>query len=536
MHHFSNSEIAEILELTAQLMELHNENPFKIRALNSAAFKIYKTEIPLINLSLQELETIDGIGKGIAQKIVELHHTGTTNELEELKKKTPPGLLELFKIKGLGPKKIAQLWHELGIESLGELMYACSENRLIELKGFGIKTQESIIKNIQFILKNKNHFLFADAENSANQLIEELKQKYNSINIKVAGQLATKQEIVNTIILIIQTDKDIVIPKHYNGLQVDAVMCKNAIDFEYQYFINSSTNAHIDQLKQINENVVNTPDTDRNIYKKLNLQYIEPELREGLNEIELAKKHGIPNLITLKDIKGVVHCHTTYSDGQHSIQEMAVTAKEQGFEYIVISDHSISAAYAGGLTLDKIKKQHEEIDNLNKSFVNFKIVKGIESDIRINGDLDYTNDILKSFDVVIASIHQGFAMDANRATNRLIKAIENPFTNILGHLTGRLLLSRAGYPVNHKKIIDACAANNVAIELNAHPYRLDIDWRWISYCIDKNVFISINPDAHSKSGINDIKYGVNVARKGMLTAQHCLNAYKLDDFLKRIKK
>jgi DNA polymerase (family 10) len=253
-------------------------------------------------------------------------------------------------------------------------------------------------------------------------------------------------------------------------------------------------------------------------------------LREGLFELEKATTHTLPKLIELADLKGILHNHSTYSDGLNTLEEMAVYAKQLGYEYLGMCDHSKSASYAGGLKVEDIILQHNDIDKLNKQLFPFKIFKGIESDILGNGDLDYEEDVLKSFDFIVASIHSNLKMDEEKATQRLLKAIENPYTTILGHPTGRLLLGRPGYPIDHKKIIDACAANNVVIELNAHPYRLDIDWRWIPYCLEKGVMISINPDAHQLKGYHDMYYGTLAARKGLLTKDNCLNAMNLNTF------
>jgi len=255
-----------------------------------------------------------------------------------------------------------------------------------------------------------------------------------------------------------------------------------------------------------------------------------PELRD--NTLETAIKLSRNSLIKNEDIKGILHCHSKYSDGANTLKEMAEACLESGYTYFGICDHSQSAQYAGGLKPDEVLKQHEEIEKLNKSWKTpFKVLKGIESDILFNGQLDYEPEILQKFDFVVASVHSNLKMNEEKAMQRVIAAIENPYTNILGHPTGRLLLSRAGYPIDHKKVIDACAANKVAIELNAHPYRLDIDWRWIPYCMEKGVMISINPDAHEIKGLADVQYGVNVARKGGLTPDFTLNCLSLEDII-----
>ena len=272
------------------------------------------------------------------------------------------------------------------------------------------------------------------------------------------------------------------------------------------------------------------------IFAKAKIDYIAPELREQAWALDLAKAQKLPTLIEKEDIKGVIHTHTTYSDGLNTLEEMVDAAKELGYQYIGITDHSKSAFYANGLKPDRVLEQIQAINALNAKLNDFTILKGIESDILNDGSLDYEEDILKQFDFIIASVHSNLRMDEEKATNRIIKAVENPYTSILGHPTGRLLLSRQGYPIDHKKIIDACADNGVSIELNANPYRLDLDWSWIPYATEKGVLISINPDAHSTQGILDIHYGVLSARKGGLTKEQCLNTYSVSDFLKYLRQ
>ena len=267
--------------------------------------------------------------------------------------------------------------------------------------------------------------------------------------------------------------------------------------------------------------------TEEAVFEKAALPYLAPELRDDNRWLEAATP---PKLVTEKDVKSVMHLHTTYSDGLHSLRDMALYSKELGYEYMGLTDHSKSAFYANGLKPERVLAQMEEVDELNKELAPFKIFKGIESDILYDGSLDYEEDILKKFDFIIASVHSVLKMDKEKATTRLIRAIENPYTTILGHPTGRLLLSREGYPIDHKKVIDACAANKVILELNANPVRLDLDWTWIPYALEKGVKISINPDAHSKEGIHDIRYGVLAARKGGLTAEMCFNNLGLKEF------
>lgn len=527
----TTEDIADALDITAKLLELHNENPFKIKAISNAAYKLGKTRIDVSNLTLNELMEIEGVSKSIAEKIISLTTTGTTPELQELLSKTPKGVIEMLGVKGLGPKKVRQLWQELDLESVTDLLYACYENRLVELKGFGEKTQNTIIQNIEFKIKNNGKFHFAYAEKIGLPIIEAIKTETDLVSF--TGAMHRKCEIIDEIDILIGDEN--IDTENYESTTIPINFIKvNPAVFYKTLVETSSTKEHLEGIN-FNKIEIKKYTSEEEIYKNLNIQYCEPELREGLFEIEKAKNNTLPKLIEYSELKGVLHNHTTYSDGMNTLEEMATYCKELGYEYLGICDHSQTAVYADGLKVESILKQQEEIDKLNKQLYPFKIFKGIESDILGNGDLDYEEDILKSFDFIVASVHANLKMDEDKATARLLKAIENPYTTILGHPTGRLLLGRPGYPINHKKIIDACAANNVVIELNAHPYRLDIDWRWIPYCIEKGVKISINPDAHQKAGYHDMRYGTLVARKGLLTKDNCLNAMDLNTFEQYIK-
>lgn len=528
-------------------MELHEGNPFKIKSLLAAAFRIDKFPKKLDGLSLQELESLEGVGKSIAQKIYELNTSGSMEELNELIQQTPPGVLSMLQIKGLGPKKVQSIWKEMNIESVGELHYACIENRLIEAKGFGSKTQEEILKNIEFLQNAEGKYLYAAVETLATSILDVFMQA--GFKASFTGMLRRRSEILECLDLLVATEnpKDVyeLIDKNEllqdcrknddeisgsnNDIPVRITLCSPTL-FYYQLYIQTGSPEHIEQAGKISSENFSS---EKDIYTRLGLSYIEPEMREGLAEIEKAKKGALPTLIELSDLKGILHNHSTYSDGIHSLREMALYAKESGYEYLGICDHSQTAVYAKGLKPERVIEQHQEIEKLNQELAPFRIFKGIESDILTDGSLDYDAGVLSRFDFIVASIHQGFKMDIEKATNRLIKAIENPYTTILGHPTGRLLLGRAGYPINHKQVIDACAQNGVVIELNANPLRLDIDWRWIDYALSKDVFISINPDAHRKEGYHDMYYGVLAARKGGLFKEKCFNALsreEMDDF------
>lgn len=525
----TTEEIAHSLKLTAQLLELHNENPFKIKSIANAAYKLDKTDIDLVGKSLQELEQIEGIGKGIAAKINELQITSNLRELNEMISITPSGVIDMMKIKGLGPKKVGQLWRELEIESIGELLYACNENRLITLKGFGLKTQAEVKKQIEFHQFNKGKFHYAAVEGFALMLVDVLKEKYQTKYVSLTGEMRRKCEVIDKIEILIATNHDVNINEIENKAQViiEIIVCSEN-EFYNKLFETTAAENHLLQLS-LSLDKTNSYSSEEEIYESFHLQYIAPELREGLNEINLARKNEIPGLIEVSDLRGILHNHSTYSDGMNTLEEMAVYCKELGYEYLGICDHSQSAFYAEGLKPERVFKQQLEIDELNNKLFPFKIFKGIESDILNDGSLDYPDEILKTFDFIVASVHSNLKMVEEKATARLIKAIENPYITILGHPTGRLLLSRPGYVIDYKKVIDACAANGVIIELNAHPYRLDIDWRWIPYCLEKGVKISINPDAHTKQGYHDMYYGTCVARKGMLTKKMCFNSLSRDE-------
>lgn len=525
----TTEEIAKALKLTAQLMELHEENPFKIKSIANAAYKLDKTDIDLNGKPLTELEKIEGIGKGIAAKINELLTTGNLKELDEVVAKTPFGVVDMLGVKGIGPKKVGQLWRELEIESIGELLYACNENRLVTLKGFGAKTQEQVKKQIEFFQSNIGKFHYASVEKYALDLVDTLKKKYKTELVSLTGQMRRKCEIIDKIEILIATHEveNLESVENRSNIKVEFIICKRD-EFYAKLFETTATEGHLKQLSGSKFNVQRF-ESEQKIYESLNLQYIEPELREGLNEVALAKENKIPKLIEYADLRGILHNHSTYSDGMNTLNDMAVYCKELGYEYLGICDHSQSAFYAEGLKPDRVLAQQAEIDELNKKLFPFRIFKGIESDILNDGSLDYPEEVLKTFDFIVASVHSNLKMNEEKATSRLLKAIENPYTTILGHPTGRLLLSRSGYPIDHKKIIDACAENGVVIELNAHPYRLDIDWRWIPYCLERGVKISINPDAHEKSGYHDMYYGTCVARKGMLTKEMCFNTLSLSE-------
>jgi DNA polymerase (family 10) len=522
-------DIAEKLQLTAKLMELHDGNPFKIKALANGAFRLSKMHIAPEDFTEEKIAQQEGIGKSISKTIIEIAHKGTSIELVNLLDNTPSGVVEMLAVKGIGPKKVKQLWKELDIESPGDLLYACYENRLIDLKGFGQKTQQSIKESVEFMQATGGKAHYAAVEESAAGFVEELKELQGVSNISLTGDIYRKNETLKGIDILIAAD-EVFEHEFKSPLPVNLIFTTEE-EFYYELVKTSSAPEH---LEKINFNSLTDKNliSEEDIYKSLKQPYFIAEWRDGLFDKEIKAKYP-EHLIEEKDLKGILHNHSTYSDGANTLAEMANYCKELGYEYFGIADHSKSATYANGLKEDRIFEQQKEIDVLNEKFntqhSKFRILKGTECDILYDGSLDYADEVLATFDYVVVSIHQHFKMDEEKATARLLKAIENPYTTILGHPTGRLLLGRPGYPINHKKIIDACAANNVVIELNAHPYRLDIDWRWIPYCMEQGVKISINPDAHEKQGFHDMHFGVCVARKGLLTKDFCFNALDAEE-------
>lgn len=532
-------------------MDIHGDDAFKAKSYASAAFTIDKLETELSTLDPQTIFSQRGIGATTGKKIIEQLETDRLEILEDYISKTPPGILEMMRIKGIGPKKIATIWKELEIETLGELLYACEENRLTLYKGFGEKTQDNIKASIEFYLNAQGNFLYAQMEPVVELLQQKWTEHFNDSSFFVTGAFRQQQEVIT--ILEWVTDQALAPLESFFEANNFEIQSSTEGYLEVTSPENSTLGFYIvatqnlvatlfktscapSFLEKINallpEKLLQSYISEKEIFTAANIPYIAPYLREDANIIETSTNKGLPTVIVTSDIRGIIHSHSKWSDGSNTLAEMATAAKAKGLEYLVISDHSKSAFYASGLQEDRIRAQHKEIDQLNATLAPFKIFKSIESDILNDGSLDYAPAILESFDLIIASVHSNLKMQEEKAMQRLITAIENPYTNILGHLTGRLLLSRKGYPVDHQKIIDACAANNVAIELNAHPRRLDIDWRMIGKALDKGVLISINPDAHAIQGFEDCKYGVLVAQKAGLTKENNLSSYTIDAFEK----
>ncbi|MFN8437266.1 MAG: PHP domain-containing protein [Cytophagales bacterium] len=562
----SLDELSDLLKLTSSLMEIIDENPYKINAYKNASFNIDKINFDLSSATEEEISQINGIGKSIVQAIIQYRDFGTFEEYEKIKAKVPEGLADLLSINGLGPKKIKILWKDLQISNKNELLKACKANILADAKGFGFKTQKSIQENILFELSQQGKLRLNEAE-VLDSIIVTLLEKYFT-KVSLTGDYYRKDETIDCLeYVVIHSDKDFTFnPKVSFFSEQDSTELTYLFEKSSPYclvFKWNKTNTELkiylsDTEKLISETyilgasqkhlqekfnnssllkILNTHNfkSENEIFEQLTLPYIAPTQREGTLEWELARENKIEQ-IKYSDLKGPLHNHSTWSDGKNTLSEIVEFCKSQKWEYMGISDHSQSATYAGGLEPEKILSQHKEIDQLNSQNGGFKIFKGIESDILADGSLDYTEDILKLFDYIVASVHSGLQMDEEKATVRLIKAIENPYTSILGHPTGRLLLKRKGYSINYKKVIDACAANNVAIEINSNPWRLDLSWHYVHYAQEKGVKIAICPDAHENSGFYDMKYGILMAQKGFLTKENCINTYSKAELERYFKK
>jgi DNA polymerase (family 10) len=561
----NRKRIVDILEEIALLLQLKGENIFKTRAYSDGARIIENLDDDIDNLVKEDrLKDIKGIGIALNSKIKELVEKGELEYYENLKKEIPEGLIEMLKIQGLGAKKIKLLYDKLNIISINELEKAALNNKLIELPGFGLKTQKKIIENIKLLNSTKGLMLYSDAEFYANEILKSLEKSDNVIRAEICGSLRRKKEIVKDIDILVST-KDVEVRRIFleheltekiisKGNTKCSIMLKNGInadlrivkDEEFPFALHHFTGSKEHNVKMrhnakekgitMNEYGIFKGDKlircedEKEIFKTFDMDYIEPELRENLGEIEFSKNKKLPELIKLKDIKGIIHVHSNYSDGENKIEDLAKYCIKKGFSYLVLSDHSKTAFYANGLSEEDIIKQHKEIDFINNKYKNFKIFKSIELDILKDGTFDYDDKILRSFDLRIASIHSSFSMDEETVTKRVIKAMESGFVNILGHPTGRLLLKREPLKINMGKLVNSAIQNNVVLEINANPKRLDLDWRYIKSAKDKGCLFVISPDAHSFEGIEFIKYGINIAKKGWLESKNVVNAFNLNDF------
>jgi DNA polymerase (family X) len=538
-----NYAIADQLSLLSKLMDIHGENSFKAKSYASAAFTLEKLPKEISETPREMISSIRGIGDSVAKKIIELLDTGAMEALNDLLAKTPAGVLEMMNIKGLGPKKIHMLWKEMDLDNLQDLKEACLENRIADKKGFGAKTQENILKSIDFQQQNSGKYLYARAEPFAEALTQKLINKFPAERFELTGSYRRQMEIIESLDWVTTASskelQNFLVNDHIqlvadrDGMLIlnadNALVMRFYISTEEEFFSKLfSTSCSTEFLEAWKGDLNGNFKNEEEIFSSASIPFIPAFLRD---QPEICSGFRDDNdLLSVHDVKGLIHSHSIWSDGGYSIEDMARELIASGFEYLVISDHSKAAFYANGLTEQRILEQHKQIDELNKKFSPFKIFKSIECDILNDGSLDYDNEFLSRFDLVITSIHSNQDMDQEKAMKRLMGAITNPYTTILGHMTGRLLLRRKGYPVDHDAIIDACAANKVVIEINANPNRLDMDWRWVRKAREKNVMLSVNPDAHTLDEFRNIKYGVLVAQKGGLTKAGNVSSFSLKEF------
>ncbi len=547
-----NYQIARQFSMLSKLMDIHAENAFKSKSYSIAAFNIEKLPVELNAVPRNELAGLKGIGDSLAKKIIEILDHGHLPLLEEYILKTPQGILEMMQVKGLGPKKIHTIWKEMEIETPGELLHACTENRLARFKGFGEKTQQSVEEAIRFIMKSKGSRLYAEIEAFTLDIQQKLTDAFPQQLFELTGSFRRKLPVIETLEWVSTASPDSIAgflaaygfeiqesgAEYITLNSAEKILvrffCVRPELFYARLFETSCSPEFLQAFENLQKDAQDEYISEEAIFRKAGLHPIPTELREDPKVIEFARKQSFPEPMQVADIRGIIHSHSTWSDGSCSIEKMAKACIDRGLEYLVISDHSKSAFYANGLQEDRILQQHEEIDRLNQQLAPFRIFKSIESDILYDGSLDYPDNILQTFDLVIASVHSNLKMPVEKAMTRLLKAIEHPCTTILGHMTGRLLLSRPGYPVDHHAIIDACARHKVAIEINANPRRLDIDWEFLAYALEKGVMLSINPDAHDIDEFDYVQYGVYMARKGNVQPQHNLSSYtrsELEAFL-----
>jgi len=566
-------DLAQALEEIGELLELKGENPFKVKAYAQAARAVLRLEQDPAELAARgELINVKGIGKALSEKITEYIKTGRIATLEDLRASFPESLFELFRLKGLGAKKIKTLYEDLHITGLGELEYACLENRLAALKGFGLRSQDNVLASIATLKKYRGRFLWSEAEGPMQGLMRALSLLPGIRRVEAAGEFRRLCETVAEASLAIGCDRperlaDLLgdLPEvekieeagpgewlltHAFGLQVrlTAVPDKN---FPLLWHRLTGSEAHLADLKRYAAGqgwtLADDPWLDKrgrpmdvsneaDLYARLGLPFIPPELREGQGEVEAAAGGALPELVTAGDMRGVFHVHSGYSDGGLTLAEIVAACQKLGYAYVGLSDHSRTAQYAGGLSLEDLDRQRAEVEALRAAHPGFDIFWGIESDILPDGSLDYPDEVLARFDFVIASVHSNFTLPEARQTERLVTAVRNPYTTILGHMTGRLLLAREPYRFDAEAVLKAAAESGTALEINANPHRLDLDWREMRRAKALGIKTTIDPDAHSAEGLTDVRYGLQTARKGWLTRADVLNsltAAGMREFLKR---
>jgi DNA polymerase (family 10) len=567
----TREQISKILSEIALLLELKGDNPFKIRAYRSGAEIVETYPGDLIREAAEkdpkELSKIKGIGEALAKKIIELVTTGELEFYNKLRAEFPDGIFDLFDIQGLGPKKIKVLYDELGIDSVPALKKACQDGHVLELPGFAAKGIQKILDAIEFQEKNASRFRLGEIAPIAETMLDALRRHPDTSRAAIAGSYRRAKETVHDIDFLIASAKPDAIMDFFvneswtadvinhgptkssirleNGAQCDLrVVSNEEFPFALAYFTGSKEHNvalrsraqklgyTLNEYRLASADEATYPPADihdeTGLYEALGLEYIDPALRENNGEIEAAQEGQLPRLVGIENMRGTFHCHTTASDGKNSLAEMAEAAQELGLQYLGIADHSKSSVQANGLNEDRLRRQIDEIRELNESFDGqFKLFAGSEVDILKDGSLDFDDDLLSELDYAVASVHSSFTLGEKDMTERIMAAIENPYITMLGHLTGRLLLSREPYEVNVPVIIEAAAQTGTIIELNSNPWRLDMDWRWWKLAKEKGVKCAINPDAHRAAGLQNVFFGVRLARKGWLTKHDIINCLPL---------
>lgn len=558
---------AGVLKEIATLLELHDENPHRVRAFANAARAVERIEGDLEErVASGEIMSVKGIGQGTAGVLTELLQERTPEVLAGLEERTPPGVRELLQISGLGPKKTRVLWRDLGIASPGELEYACRENRLVELPGFGPASQQRLLEAVQFVQSARERWLIQQASKEAHRLAREIAGQPGIERVHVAGEVRRCCETVSSLELVVCGDGEPVeralagclaelrreIPSRWvattsQGFPVTVRVARPRSEAIMLLWATGSRQ-HLEALRQQAATVglrlaedeglwsdgelLPCPD-ERGLYDAVGCQWIPPELREDGSEVALAARGAIPRLVELEDVLGVLHNHSTDSDGAATVEEMGDAALSLGWRFLGIADHSPAAHYANGLSADRLRDQWRRIDGYNKAGKGLRIVKGLEADILSDGRLDVPEGCEDGLEYIVASVHSGFRMSRDAQTDRVITAVRHPACRVLGHPTGRLLLARPSYDVDLDRVLEECAAAGVAVEINASPYRLDLDWRWARRALDLGLKLSINPDAHAIDGLDDVRWGIGVARKARATSEEVLNCGDVEAWLDR---
>lgn len=555
----TNRQIADILNRIADILLIKDENPFKIKAYRNAAQAIYYLDEDVrVLYEKGKLEEIPGVGKAVKEKIEEMLNTGRLDYYENLLLQIPPGVLNMLAIPGIGHKTVKLIYEKTGIDNIDDLLKAAEEGRLREIPGIGEKTEVNIKKGIEMLKQNSGKVNLGIALPLAEKFRDFLLADKRIFDASIAGSLRRGKPLVSDIDILVAADDYLAVHekaekfpeiKEITRKDQENVKGKLVYDIDFEIIIvppadyyhtlvwTTGSKSHRKVLfSGIDRKELRGLTSEEEVYARLGIQYIPPELRENRGEIEKARLYELPSLVETGDIKGDLHVHSDWSDGGHDIMEMVSKARERGYSYIAITDHSRSLPISGGLSVERLLAQGKVIDEINKSLDGFKVLKGIEVDILKDGTLDYSDDILEKLDIVVASIHSSFKLGKEEQTERIIKAIKSNRVNIIGHLTGRLLNRRNGYELDIDRILEAAAMHNVALEINSHPERLDIDEEIALKAREYGVKIAISSDAHHKEDLELIRYGVINARRGWLTPDEVINTWPYDrlrSFLQR---